>query len=91
MQKSKFEVIGLGVMEKSLSLNSTENNFDIMSVYNKIEALNTLWAAYNYWIAITTENLTANLMQAQCHFFGAHTYQCSDDASLKIPHTNWFA
>ena len=49
----------------------------------------TFWAAYNYWISITTENLSANLIQAQRDYFGAHTYQRKDDSSLNFYHTNW--
>jgi len=49
----------------------------------------TFWSAYNYWISITTENLSAHLIQAQRDYFGAHTYQRKDDSSLSFYHTNW--
>ncbi|MBU3012579.1 NADP-dependent phosphogluconate dehydrogenase [Polaribacter vadi] len=32
---------------------------------------------------------TANIIQAQRDYFGAHTYQRNDDASGKFYHTNW--
>lgn len=51
--------------------------------------LDTFYAAYNYWIAITTENLPANLIQAQRDYFGAHTYQRKDDSTFNYYHTNW--
>jgi 6-phosphogluconate dehydrogenase len=34
-------------------------------------------------------NSSANLIQAQRDYFGAHTYQRTDDASGKFHHTNW--
>ncbi len=51
--------------------------------------LDTFWSAYNYWVSMTTENLSANLIQAQRDYFGAHTYQRKDDSLLKFYHTNW--
>ncbi len=35
------------------------------------------------------ENSSANLIQAQRDYFGAHTYQRLDDVSGKFYHTNW--
>ncbi len=49
----------------------------------------TFFASYNYWVSITTENLSANLIQAQRDYFGAHTYQKRDDVSGRYYHTNW--
>ena len=49
----------------------------------------TFWSAYNYWIAITTENLPANLIQAQRDYFGAHTYQKRDAPEDQFFHTKW--
>lgn len=46
-------------------------------------------AALSFWIAITTEQLPANLLQAQRDFFGAHTYQRIDDPDGNFYHTNW--
>jgi 6-phosphogluconate dehydrogenase len=34
-------------------------------------------------------NSSANLIQAQRDYFGAHTYQRIDDISGKFYHTNW--
>lgn len=39
--------------------------------------------------AYTSANSAANLIQAQRDYFGAHTYQRTDDASGKFHHTNW--
>ncbi|WP_163397740.1 decarboxylating NADP(+)-dependent phosphogluconate dehydrogenase [Flavobacterium fluviatile] len=36
-----------------------------------------------------TANSSANIIQAQRDYFGAHTYQRTDDATGKFYHTNW--
>lgn len=46
-------------------------------------------AALNYLYATTDKQSTANLIQAQRDFFGAHRYQRTDDDSGKTHHTNW--
>lgn len=46
-------------------------------------------SAYQYWLGLTTENLPANLIQAQRDFFGAHTYQRNDSDANEFFHTNW--
>lgn len=45
--------------------------------------------AYNYWIAICSEKLPANLIQAQRDFFGAHTYRRIDKPFEESFHTEW--
>lgn len=52
-------------------------------------ALPALSAARDYWVAMTTEKLPANLIQAQRDFFGAHTYQRVDASADQFFHTNW--
>ncbi|GAA4281555.1 decarboxylating NADP(+)-dependent phosphogluconate dehydrogenase [Gaetbulibacter aestuarii] len=47
------------------------------------------YQAYHYWISLTSENLSANLIQAQRDYFGAHTYQRNDVQNSKHYHTNW--
>lgn len=51
-----------------------------------LEAFNT---AYNYWISMTTEKSSANIIQAQRDYFGSHTYQRNDIDSNEFFHTNW--
>ena len=46
-------------------------------------------SAYNYWIAMCSETLPANLIQAQRDFFGAHTYRRVDKAFEQTFHTQW--
>ncbi len=46
-------------------------------------------AAANFLNGLATENSSANLLQAQRDFFGAHTYQKVDDPTAKFYHTDW--
>lgn len=43
----------------------------------------------NFFNAYITGNSSANLIQAQRDYFGAHTYQRKDDDSNKYYHTDW--
>lgn len=45
--------------------------------------------AINNLNAITSSDSSANMIQAQRDYFGAHTYQRNDDNSDKYYHTNW--
>ncbi len=45
--------------------------------------------AINFFNNITNATSTANLIQAQRDYFGAHTYQRIDDDSGKFHHTKW--
>ncbi len=47
------------------------------------------YESYNYWIAMTTKHATANLIQAQRDFFGAHTFQRTDRLESESFHFNW--
>ena len=48
-----------------------------------------LLEAVNFFHGIKTMHSSANLIQAQRDYFGAHTYQRTDDASGKSYHTVW--
>ncbi len=45
--------------------------------------------AYQYWISITTSQSSANLIQAQRDYFGAHTFQRIDKPETGFFHFNW--
>lgn len=45
--------------------------------------------ALNFFDAYRTENLPANLLQAQRDYFGAHTYERVDKPRGEYFHTNW--
>lgn len=51
--------------------------------------LDTFYAAYNYWISITSGQLPANLIQAQRDYFGAHGYEKIGYSTNKLFHTKW--
>ncbi|MDD4150801.1 MAG: decarboxylating NADP(+)-dependent phosphogluconate dehydrogenase, partial [Bacteroidales bacterium] len=46
-------------------------------------------AALAYYDAMRTDNLPANLLQAQRDYFGAHTYERIDKPRGEFFHTNW--
>ena len=48
-----------------------------------------LGEAIQFLNGITTECASANIIQAQRDYFGAHTYKRIDDDGLKSHHTNW--
>lgn len=46
-------------------------------------------SALSYFDGYTSENLPANLLQAQRDYFGAHTYERTDSPRGQMYHTNW--
>ncbi len=48
-----------------------------------------LSAAWTYWLSLTSARLSANMIQAQRDFFGAHTYQRVDKSWAESFHTDW--
>ncbi len=46
-------------------------------------------AALSWFDSIRSKNLPANLIQAMRDYFGAHTYQRTDQLPSKFFHTNW--
>ena len=49
----------------------------------------TLSSAVNYLLGYTSEQSSANIIQAQRDYFGAHTYQRTDKPANEYFHTNW--
>lgn len=49
----------------------------------------SMGAALSYFDGYRTERLPANLLQAQRDFFGAHTYERTDQPRGEFFHTNW--
>jgi 6-phosphogluconate dehydrogenase len=49
----------------------------------------SLMASLSYFDAYRTANLPTNLIQAQRDYFGAHTYQRTDDPTGVFHHTEW--
>ncbi|MDO6693793.1 decarboxylating NADP(+)-dependent phosphogluconate dehydrogenase [Aliiglaciecola sp. 3_MG-2023] len=52
-------------------------------------AVPCLSSALSYFDGYRTENLPANLLQAQRDYFGAHTYERKDKPRGEFFHTNW--
>ncbi len=52
-------------------------------------ALPVFSAALNHFLGFITANSTANLLQAQRDYFGAHTYQRKNDPEGSYFHTDW--
>ncbi|GAA4323266.1 hypothetical protein GCM10023115_51860 [Pontixanthobacter gangjinensis] len=46
-------------------------------------------AALNYFLSFTRDKTSANLIQAQRDYFGAHTYERTDKPRGEYFHTNW--
>lgn len=46
-------------------------------------------SALNYFYSLTSENLPANLVQAQRDYFGAHTFERTDSPRGEHFHENW--
>jgi 6-phosphogluconate dehydrogenase len=52
-------------------------------------AIPAISSALNYFDGYRCEKLPANLIQAQRDYFGAHTYERTDQPEGKFFHTNW--
>jgi len=52
-------------------------------------SLPALSSALSFFDGMTTDKLSANLLQAQRDFFGAHTYERVDKKRGEFFHTNW--
>jgi 6-phosphogluconate dehydrogenase len=75
---------------------ASEANIQVTSLTNMVAiatahkvAVPCLASAVHYLLAYTQEQSSANIIQAQRDYFGAHTYQRKDDPSGKKHHTNW--
>ncbi|MBO6792344.1 MAG: NADP-dependent phosphogluconate dehydrogenase [Balneolaceae bacterium] len=80
--EDKEYISELGDLENALS----ESVQDFVQHRIASPAFSSSW---NYWIGLTTANGSANLIQAQRDYFGAHTYQRVDDPNGAAHHTNW--
>ncbi|MCL4123181.1 UNVERIFIED_CONTAM: hypothetical protein GTU68_025880 [Idotea baltica] len=76
------------IVEQTKALKQSANKVVSQCILNEL-AITCLSEAVNFFNAYTTASSSANLIQAQRDFFGAHTYQRIDDRSGKFYHTNW--
>ncbi len=74
---------------KSLNENETAMPYVIDYALKTRISIPCFYEAYNYWVAMTTEQSSANMIQAQRDFFGAHKFQRIDAEQDKMFHHNW--
>lgn len=72
-------------------LKELENAVQLVIAHSLITrtAVPVISSAYQYWIAMTTQRLPANMIQAQRDYFGAHTYKRVDKDESESFHTLW--
>lgn len=78
----------LSMFEQLKELESSSQELIVSALYNRVP-LDTFSSAHNYWVAMTTKQLPANLIQAQRDYFGAHKYQRNDVDTGQWFHKNW--
>ena len=76
------------IINQVKSLKPSINKLVSQCVLNEL-AVPCLSESVNFLNGYTTTNSSANIIQAQRDYFGAHTYQRTDDDSGKFHHTNW--
>ncbi len=81
------------ILDDSITLQLIQTKEQLVQVCTKaIQAelpIPTLTACLNYLHGITQARSSANLIQAQRDFFGAHTYKLTEDPTGPSHHTNW--
>lgn len=87
--QNKSNLIEHSTIWKQLNENTTSTQEILtLGLQNQI-ATPVFSSAYQYWLGITTETLSANLIQAQRDYFGSHTYQRVDKDWSESFHTKW--
>ncbi len=76
------------ILEKLQALKPSIKKVVSEGITNEI-AIPTLTDAISFLNSFSKANSSANIIQAQRDYFGAHTYQRKDDASGKFYHTHW--
>ena len=69
----------------------TYNDFKntISSILNSGCPMPVMSASLNYFLGFTSKQSSANIIQAQRDYFGAHTYQRNDKPEDQFFHTDW--
>ncbi len=76
------------IINQIKSLKPSANKVISECILNEVP-IPCLSESINFFNSHTTADSSANLIQAQRDFFGAHTYQRTDDTSGEFHHTNW--
>ncbi|WP_372752551.1 NADP-dependent phosphogluconate dehydrogenase [Mariniflexile sp.] len=76
------------IIEKVKDLKPSINKLVSQCIINELP-VPCLSESVIFFNGYTTANSSANIIQAQRDYFGAHTYQRTDDVTGKFHHTNW--
>ena len=87
--KTKKDLLQMDSVFKALKESEASVKEILISAIDQRVSTHCLSASYHYWIDMTNSRLSANLIQAQRDFFGAHTYQRTDADESEYFHTNW--
>lgn len=63
-------------------------NTILQTVENEIPVL-SMQAAWSYFVAMKTKKSTANIIQAQRDYFGAHGFNRTDQENSELLHGPW--
>ena len=88
LKKSNSILKDESITQKIKMLKPSASKIVSKCVLNEI-SIPCLSESVNFFNGFTTANSSANIIQAQRDYFGAHTYQRTDDKSQKFHHTNW--
>ncbi len=89
----KFKTISCLLEDSEIVENLSKQESSLQKILNYAllhrKQVPCFYESYNYWLAMTTKQSTANLIQAQRDFFGAHTFQRVSSSDSKSFHFNW--
>ena len=88
LKKSNSILKNESIIQQIKTLKPSANKVVSQCISNEI-AISCLSESVNFFNGFTTANSPANLIQAQRDYFGAHTYQRTDDKTGKFYHTKW--
>lgn len=88
LKESDTILIDDSIVQQIKALKPSANQVISKCILNEL-AIPCFSEAVNFLNNFSTANSTANLIQAQRDYFGAHTYQRIDDDTEKFYHTSW--
>tara|TARA_B110000902_G_scaffold227557_1_gene266979 strand:+ start:4020 stop:5885 length:1866 start_codon:yes stop_codon:yes gene_type:complete len=88
LKKSNSILKNKSIIKQLKALKPSANKTVSQCVLNELPTP-CLSESVNFFNGFTTAKSSANIIQAQRDYFGAHTYQRTDDKSEKFHHTNW--
>ena len=88
LKKTNTILLSEKIIPQVKKLKASLNTIVSQCILNEV-SIPCLNEAVNFLNGYSEKDSSANLIQAQRDFFGAHTYQRLDDPSGKFYHTNW--